>query len=129
MNIHQMRFEMALEHFLFAAEQLCILFTVTPDLVCPWTASCAALSYSHISALGQPWNPDLLLNLLQDFDVFNLLSPYIYVSPADGDENGNTPAKSGKKICTDPQPILMNYFLVVSHITMLYELLPHELVA
>jgi hypothetical protein len=33
-------------------------------------------------------------------------SVYIYVSPADGDENGSALAKSGKKICPDPHELL-----------------------
>jgi len=52
---------------------------------------------------------------------------YIHVSPADGDENGSAPAKSGKK--KKIAPILVNYFPVVSRITVLCELLPRELVA
>jgi hypothetical protein len=39
-------------------------------------------------------------------------SLYIYVSPADGDENGSAPAKSGKKICADPHDL---FFGCVTH--------------
>ena len=64
MIIPQMKFEMALKHFFFAAKRLHIS-TVTPNLVRSQTASCAALSYGHVPALDLDLLPNLLLDCLQ----------------------------------------------------------------
>ena len=89
----------------------------------PVTFPLFSLKFAEKSGLSSLFY--LYVQLQCHFDVFKLLSLYIYVSPADGDKNGSAPAKSDKKFAL----ILMNYFLVASCITVLHELLPCELVA